>query len=623
MATLRSKSRVMRRLRDRLPFFQGWALLSLVWLGVIEWLGRQFGSDLGDLVPSLALLGLILSLVLRHRSLGIPGVELGISKIRQGWRKVLEQESECGLDFRQLPLFPPKCPPLTLACFVFSIVVLTGCAFTAGSIPPFLREHVAPYFYVGYLVMITALWVALIGASISFLFITYAILHDHLVNRHLERHPRTRRPEILLTSGFVGAIVLGLLATPSWFPLALLLLLSAVTLVGSLWPGVPRVLIVWKSKRSPATFRLQLAHLYLFHFLTVLFGVASLIFLARPDLSIGAPNPSRPEMPVTETLALIFAWASTVSLILCSPSCIRELWFHLRHRRTQSSPPVLQVLNRVSPRLQRTVRKVMSRHGWTVRFGQKRSLGAPVEILLQETESPRPPFATSPGPLLPDTTSHWPLPLSLEDLRQDSVLNQLHRRNEVQKRRLLLRRLERMFKLTRRRDFDKGEGLWVGCQHWFIAGLFRDEAEEDFDDREDHFLSDRVGPAFSRLLEWPVRSHYRQMTEALKVDLLFIEDGVNFRSIKIVFRTLFEIYDVHGGKQIAEERFFQGIPKVRVIIEEIDLNKNELSTSGYSEPDYEDIGRARILHVFRDRGEEDEIQETPSPGDHKLLPQLV
>jgi hypothetical protein len=31
----------------------------------------------------------------------------------------------------------------------------------------------------------------------------------------------------------------------------------------------------------------------------------------------------------------------------------------------------------------------------------------------------------------------------------------------------------------------------------------------------------------------------------------------------------------------------------------------------YPEPEYEDFGRARILHIFKDRGEQEEPLETP------------
>ena len=67
---------------------------------------------------------------------------------------------------------------------------------------------------------------------------------------------------------------------------------------------------------------------------------------------------------------------------------------------------------------------------------------------------------------------------------------------------------------------------------------------------------------------------------------------------------MFEIYDVHGGGKRAEELHFTGLPGVRVLFHDFDLcDSPQHGRDHYPEPDYEHVGRARILHVFKDRGE--------------------
>ena len=47
------------------------------------------------------------------------------------------------------------------------------------------------------------------------------------------------------------------------------------------------------------------------------------------------------------------------------------------------------------------------------------------------------------------------------------------------------------------------------------------------------------------------------------------------------------------------------------MLHEVELG-NPFRAKGYPEPDYEDLARARVLHVFKDRGGEDESADTPT-----------
>jgi hypothetical protein len=60
---------------------------------------------------------------------------------------------------------------------------------------------------------------------------------------------------------------------------------------------------------------------------------------------------------------------------------------------------------------------------------------------------------------------------------------------------------------------------------------------------------------------------------------------------------------------------------VRVLIHEIVLEE-PLRQTRYPEPDYDGVGRARILHVFRDRGGEPERERTPKDRGRLPAPRL-
>ena len=64
-----------------------------------------------------------------------------------------------------------------------------------------------------------------------------------------------------------------------------------------------------------------------------------------------------------------------------------------------------------------------------------------------------------------------------------------------------------------------------------------------------------------------------------------------------------------------DERHLTGLPGIRAVLHDYVIDE-PLRSSRYPEPDYEDLGRARILHVFKDRGEDEEQVVRPTSFDH-------
>lgn len=152
--------------------------------------------------------------------------------------------------------------------------------------------------------------------------------------------------------------------------------------------------------------------------------------------------------------------------------------------------------------------------------------------------------------------------------------------------------------------------------------MSRDTDEDEFDLDEGSTLTGMIAPPYHRVIPRPARRHFYEVYRALDIDIIFVSDGIDFKNLRRVLGIVFETCDMHGGRQRAEERHFVGIPKVRIMFHEFELT-NPFQSSKYPEPDYEDIGRARIMHVFRDRGEADEHIKQPVSSHDIRLPLLT
>jgi hypothetical protein len=200
------------------------------------------------------------------------------------------------------------------------------------------------------------------------------------------------------------------------------------------------------------------------------------------------------------------------------------------------------------------------------------------------------------------------------------------RPQEIRCRRQLMRGLERLFKRAARRRLPANSGLLLGLQHWFVSGLRTDANEDYLHDRDATVFDGIIGRPFHKVFPRLARFHFWQITTSLEIDLIYIERSVSFRKFVRVLRQMFEIYDMHGGRVRAEDRHFLGLTGVRVIIHEIAagaVQPRDIEIPGnshYPEPEYKELDRARVLHVFRERYESE--VETPTPGSSNWAPDL-
>jgi hypothetical protein len=313
-------------------------------------------------------------------------------------------------------------------------------------------------------------------------------------------------------------------------------------------------------------------------------------------------------MPVTALLGIGLAWIG--------PGALGALLLQMTLGRirdpARAAQPIARVTGLDNDERRRKIRSVFSQHGWRVQFGRADSLAVPLHLVERAERSA-------------DAPPRWPLVATEGDLNDPALWQRLRRRHEVQLRRQLLSAMERLFKLAVPRGRRSGNGYWVAPHFWFIPGLMRDsqrDAEGDLEFADQALLSSTVGPPYYRHIDRAVRHHLWMILRALQIDLLFVEDGVGFRRFRRVLRVLFEIFDVHGGRRIANEIDFRGLPGIRVLIHDFQFDE-PFKSDVYPEPKYELLGRARILHVFRDRGGHEELVEPPFDASRSPAPALV
>jgi hypothetical protein len=250
----------------------------------------------------------------------------------------------------------------------------------------------------------------------------------------------------------------------------------------------------------------------------------------------------------------------------------------------------------------------VTRHGWKVNFGEPNANDVRIKVVHPEASEAH------------EFDPAWPLAISRADLAGDFVYDRMARRDEIQLRRRFLRGLETIFNEAKNRTHTGGCGYWLAPHLWFVAGLTRDEVTGG--EEEPTFLTEVVGPPYSEVFTQPVRRYVYRLFKSLQVDLIFVEDGIGYRKLARVLRVLFEVYDKGAGRKRSEDVHFQGLTKIRVMFHEFDVDEPFRSTK-YPEPKFAPLGRLRVLHIFRDRGGEEERIEPPFSSDQSPVPQLV
>ena len=587
LRTLLRLGRRGRRGSVRLALTAGLFLTGLVG---IEHTGRALATDAGDALMLVALGGLLLVCTLLGGRRITPWIERGkagagraVAVAKAGW-------PQFGVSFREDPSIPQRLPPIVrIAAAALALGAGLVIGWTAWA-PTSLRAWLAPRLYLLHLAILLVVWAGLVIALLL------GIVLAWMVARHIlwiggRDSGRARR----MLAVWLGVLLCAGLLLPVEVAMVVGVVALVLALATTRLARLPHLAFLWRTDADGQVAAISFSGLY--GQMTALPMAAFLLLLAMALGGTWSWWPTAPSStPLTDTLARLAAWTLGGGFLVHAIAVFVEL------RRLASSDPSVPcptmlhvtVATTGEGRDRRVIERLFAARGWRVRYPPADPDPTDVRLRLVDPPMPRP-------------LRGWPLCVSPRALEVPELLDLLARRDVVQRRRLLRRGLQRLLKEVRVREFERGEGFWIAPHLRIASGVTRDTEEEDLSEDGIHH---ELGTPYARLFPLPAREHFHVVLRTVEVDIILLEDGVRWSAFRRVLDRIFAHHDEGRGR--IEERDFTGIVGVRVILHDL-APGGRLGVEGYPEPDYTDLARARILHVFKDRGGlEDEPEPVPA-----------
>lgn len=488
-------------------------------------------------------------------------------------------------------------------------LIVISLALGSGALPEGLRQVLlttsATVYFAGLGVLLLTL---ALGVFVSLL-VAFILIHDTLVRRNYGEHASQRRRfTFLLTTLYFTTVLLASLTLG--YPWGLGTAIFALVLA-QLYPRRPegKPLIALAKNQSGEVFSIPFTS-----FLRQANTWIALAILILGLLAGGGRTPWDTSTPVTLMLGGVFLWTTAPLLItilgrglylfwaqplLGSPTEKRNNTVWILATEEQLTADGLEV-----DRLRQRLRV----GGWDVVFATVPPPSNRADLVFRVTDGSARAAETLPG----ETAL---IDVTVDELADPQLVRRVDRWDLVWKRRRIHRRLRRLFKIAASRTYRKGTGFLLAPHYWFVNGLTRDEDEEGLS--FEHSSDGCIGPPYRQLFGVRLRRYLREVLDAVQVDIIYIEDGVGYRGLKKVLGTVFEVYDIHGGKQRIEDHHFLGLPGLHVHLDDYGLERENVSSDDevYPEPEYDGIGRARILVIQKERGGNDEEEETPELPD--------
>jgi hypothetical protein len=592
--------RALTRIATRDPWFSCGVLAILAG---IELLGRHCQADWQDALLGIVLALLVAAITRRHMQRPLAWVDR-LNLLGRGMQFLWRRYScTVGIDLRGRPPLSYRVPgPLLVAVAALAIWTIL-MAVAARHFPSDARAIAVQVCYLVYLVSLMVLWAAcLVGILVGI--IPALMIHDWFAGTFTGPGRRPLWPELCTIAGYFIALTVAAVCLPLWVPFVF----SVAPLILLMLAGLARSLgdaqMVWRYKG-----RGSISVMPLHSWLTLQAAIFTLLAVDLGMTTCGASlvgfDTGITTMPITMLLGKAVAWM-TPGFLWC---IIGHLAWAKACDPARPYRPVLHLQGDLDPVNRRSILQFFHVRGWKIRTSH--ASPRPLDVCVQ--------LVRDPTPIAEDADVTWPMQVRALDLLDPDVYWRLERRLSVLQRRQLLAGIRKLFKVAARRKYANGTGYWVAPHLWPILGLCRDTDDDDFNDRDSTILSHTIGPHYRRVLAHAARHHAYQILSGVEVDMILVEDGVGFQRFRRVLRMLFEVYDIHGGRRRAEELHFVGVRGIRVIIHEFRLD-NPFQSDVYPEPDYEDLGRARILHIFRDRDEHEEPADVPADDANQPVP---
>ncbi len=481
------------------------------------------------------------------------------------------------------------------------VIVIVAALAWATLIGTPIRDAAVSGSYVVYVVAVAGLWAGLLTALIVAAFLPAWMIFD-MVGTHLgwlKQH--ARRVAWLISIAYFGLLLAAAMTLPVWVAVLLLALAAAFAMLLPWLPGTWYPDCIWRPRGGTEVRSLSLGTMFSLQLLIVVLVPLALVALALGPEAIGWASRFA-ESPISASLGNVTAWLAGGGLWVFFGLLTVHMSIARLHDPSRPSPTSVHVSGEHDREAQHRIREQFADKGWQVSFSPAPPQRSDVRIAIANDTS------------LQCEAAEPTFTFAAHDLAETEAQDRIARRDTIQRRRLLLGGLESIFRSAASRKGRAGCGFWVAPQYWFVDGLTRDQ----FDDEDTNVL-DVIPPLYYKALPRAARRHFFDVSRALAVDLIFVEDGVGFRGLRRVLRVMFERYDIDGGRQPLREIHFAGLPKLRVMLHDFDFQE-PLMKSKYPEPSYQHLGRVRVLHVFRDRGEDEESIDVPQEPDHLFTP---
>ncbi|MHC4409332.1 MAG: hypothetical protein ACYS0F_10040, partial [Planctomycetota bacterium] len=406
-------------------------------LVVIESLGRHSATDVADLLG----VGVLATGVALWLAFDPSARSAIVGWARRGGEALVDRMPTVGLDLRGEPVLP-RGEPAVFRWFggIFALCTALELGWILGVGAPF-REFVLRGSYTIMALLTGLLWSALLVVITLSIGLAYIAIHDTMRAHYGDRPHRRRRMASMAGYGVIAAS--GIAFLPQWVALALLGAgIALFPIAGTLDPP-PRLGLLWRERDGRVGsfdfYQWIVAQAVLLGWPAAMLAVAG---LGGRAFGIGTSHST----PITMALATTAIWCAGPAMIAVAVFAIGMLHRSVRRDPARRFATTVHVTPTVPQGEQRRAQAMFEARGWRVRWSPEPVERADVQLRLVERA--------------PAGGVEWPLMVSVATLELAEVLDLIARRDIVQRRRFLLRGLERMLKRARRQDYASGNGFW-------------------------------------------------------------------------------------------------------------------------------------------------------------------
>jgi hypothetical protein len=502
---------------------------------------------------------------------------------------VRRYDLETGIDFGGGPEYEHRLPPPLVHLAGGLLAAIVVAVLWRDAFPGPVRDGLLAVEPMAYLVYASVLWGCSLTLALMAGLLVAVQANDLLINRRgFQKHLPTWR--VLLGTFVISALIAATALLPPWLPMAAVITGAGAGLFVLLGGTSGQIRFLWRTRGEPEIYSMGSAWLLGWGDLSMA-GVIALIIVPS---SGGAWAGSVGSAPTTVAIGTFTGWCGALALwtwLLVGPVRLVRL---ARHDPARAVPSALEFTR---SRPAEDALTLLSERGFrVVEEGERISHRLRIRL---DPDAPR---RAVEG--VEEAAGEVVWRVHPRDMLNPAVLSELRAADRLMRRRELIMGVRRLLTSAKGRRFRAGSGFWLAPHLWYIPAMSRDTDEDG---------SMTVGPPYHRMLSAEARQHAHEVFRAVRVDLVFIEDGVPVEGVERVLLQLFDHYDLWGVDPI-EDRHIFNIPGTRVLIHAFEFDA-PLDEDGYPEPDYQNLARGRVLHIMKDRGgggDEDPILSLPT-----------